>query len=115
MTNREFMYWLQGYFELSDEQAPRPALTVEQVMVIRNHLNLVRKVEKKLEEFPSWLEGFLDSHEGLTAEATDKIKVKLASVFKHEIDPSYKGDQVELNKIHGLPKHNPGGPTVYRC
>lgn len=61
MTSRDFCYWLQGHFELTNSQE----LTVQQTTTIKRHLALV---------------------------------------FKHEIDPSYGGNQPELQKIHD------GGP-----
>lgn len=49
MTAREFCYWLQGYFEIENNQ-PRPAeftesLNSEQLRMIRNHLAMVFKHE----------------------------------------------------------------------
>jgi hypothetical protein len=41
MTSRDFVYWLQGYFEL----APSQALSVEQTELIRRHLSMVFKHE----------------------------------------------------------------------
>lgn len=38
MTSKDFCYWLQGFFELSE---PNKALTPEQVKTIKNHLKLV--------------------------------------------------------------------------
>jgi hypothetical protein len=38
MTSKDFVYWLQGFFELSE---PNKALTPEQIQIIRNHLKLV--------------------------------------------------------------------------
>jgi len=38
MTPEQFVYWLQGYFELSEETTP---VSVTQVKTIKNHLNLV--------------------------------------------------------------------------
>lgn len=38
MTSKDFVYWLQGFFELSE---PNKALTPEQVKSIKNHLKLV--------------------------------------------------------------------------
>ncbi len=38
MKSDQFVYWLQGYFELSE---PNKALTPEQVQTIKNHLKLV--------------------------------------------------------------------------
>lgn len=42
MTSRDFCYWLQGFFELT--QVPE-GLSVEQTKMIRAHLNLVFKHE----------------------------------------------------------------------
>lgn len=41
MNSIDFCYWLQGYFELSDEKE----LTEHQIDIIKNHLNLVFKHE----------------------------------------------------------------------
>lgn len=40
MNPQEFCYWLQGYFELHDEEEPM-SLTPSQVSVIKDHLKLV--------------------------------------------------------------------------
>lgn len=37
MTSEQFIFWLQGYFELADPKN----LTEEQVEIIKNHLKLV--------------------------------------------------------------------------
>jgi hypothetical protein len=41
MTSREFCYWLQGYFELTDPSRNGYAMSVEQVDAIKKHLALV--------------------------------------------------------------------------
>lgn len=41
MESKSFVYWLQGFFELSKETT----LTEEQVQIIKNHLALVFKHE----------------------------------------------------------------------
>lgn len=38
MRSDQFVYWLQGFFEL---QGTNQALTPEQIQIIRNHLKLV--------------------------------------------------------------------------
>ena len=38
MTSKDFAYWLQGFFELSNANTP---LTEKQVQTIKNHLKLV--------------------------------------------------------------------------
>ena len=47
MTSRDFCYWLQGFFELggTNKENSKVALTVPQVIIIQNHLNLVFKHE----------------------------------------------------------------------
>ena len=37
MNEREFCYWLQGYFELTRTKT----LTLAQIQIIKDHLNLV--------------------------------------------------------------------------
>lgn len=43
MNERDFFYWLQGYFELTDSNQ----LSEKQVQVIREHMALVAKKETK--------------------------------------------------------------------
>lgn len=40
MTAEQFLYWLQGYFEMNGTDKP---LTLEQTKMVANHLNLVFK------------------------------------------------------------------------
>lgn len=41
MRSRDFAYWLQGFFEISNTDT----ITTEQTKIIKNHLNLVFKHE----------------------------------------------------------------------
>lgn len=51
MTSRDFVFWLQGYFEISKATAKEgvantfPQLDKDQINAIQNHLNLVFKHE----------------------------------------------------------------------
>lgn len=45
MTNAEFLLWLLGYFELCGEDL----LNRKKLFIIKNHLNLVKSVEEKLD------------------------------------------------------------------
>ena len=45
MTNEEFKYWINGYMALSSEDA----LTVRQLIIMRNHIDLVEAVDGPLE------------------------------------------------------------------
>jgi hypothetical protein len=54
MTADEFHIWLNGYLTLSDETN----ISRTQIVIIVNHANLVKAVEKAS---PPWLENFLVS------------------------------------------------------
>ncbi len=41
MTSRDFAYWLQGFFEITDAGGKTEGLSSEQVNIIKRHLNLV--------------------------------------------------------------------------
>lgn len=64
-------------------------------------------------EFCYWLQGWFeinnveDAVQELTFEQVQTIKMHLALVFKHEIDPSY-GNQAHVNELNAI--HN--GPAV---
>ena len=50
MTSRDFVYWLQGFFELNDLVQPPKKLEdmtpiEKQILCVRNHLNMVFKHE----------------------------------------------------------------------
>ena len=109
MTSRDFCYWLQGPFEVTDLKS----LTVEQVEIIDKHLNMVFEYEKKIEiNFCIWLRGFMDAQGPvigpMTTENTQMIKDKLNGVFTHVIDPLY-GDKAMQDKLNAI--HN-GKPTL---
>lgn len=42
MTSRDFVYWLQGFLEINGEPT---VLSIKQVQIIQNHLNMVFKHE----------------------------------------------------------------------
>lgn len=100
----EFAYWLQGYFELSigGVSVAPIILSEKQIQIIKNHLALVREVDRD-NSFTSWLNGILEAIElGLKIDekATAKIQERLNSCFQHEIDTTYKGDPKKLAEIH---------------
>lgn len=70
-------------------------------------------------DFCYWLQGYFEiegkSTKGLTSKQTDMIERHLALVFKHEIDPSYGGNQQELQEIHDGKPNSLGGDTLIRC
>lgn len=52
MSSEQFVYWLQGYFEISDSNS----LTEEQVKMIKKHLDLVfTNVTKNHNSIPKYI------------------------------------------------------------
>lgn len=52
MTNKEFICWIKGYFQM---ESARAGLSYNQLKIIKNHLNLVREVDGHLEAENIWL------------------------------------------------------------
>lgn len=63
MTSKDFAYWLQGFFELSDPNAP---LTKTQVQTIKNHLELVflHEIDPSYSDDPMVQKIFQNIHDG---------------------------------------------------
>lgn len=131
MTDNEFFYWLQGFFELSGSTAP---LTPEQADCIHRHIALVREHCKAAAQGPAHaarslperiaginalVEMIIADNSGtdaIAAVATKAIRTNVHEQFVHVIDPK-AGDatqQAKLNGIHGGPAR-PHGEPVYRC
>ncbi len=121
MNARDFVYWVQGYFEILGEDKP---LTAEQVKVIRNHLNMVFKHEidpsfgdvKHQEEldkvhFPVLTKIELDKLKDDLRRDYKPLASEVLPDMKHQLDALAK--EVEnLNKT----KYNPGHrDTLIRC
>ena len=106
MTTREFCYWLQGFFELIGEQIP--TLSERRAQCIKNHLDLALKVDtadSPTRDYCVEMKAFL-TWAGANP-PTAMMCRKLNDLFSHAIDPSYPGDQQELNALHG--------ETAMRC
>ncbi len=85
MKSIEFMYWLQGYFEVCDCKQ----LDLENVQIIKNHLKMVEITDKRtILPFCSWLQGFFVAIEdnAPTVKQTQNIKNKLNGIFEHVVD-----------------------------
>lgn len=63
MTSKDFAYWLQGFFELSDANTP---LTEKQVQTIKNHLRLVflHEIDPSYSDDPTVQKIFQNIHDG---------------------------------------------------
>ena len=84
MKSGEFMYWLQGYFELTEATS----LDEKQTIIIKRHLDMVKYHEKnKMHEFCAWFAGFLDLAKPSKIEEDEvmKIREKLDSFIQHVV------------------------------
>jgi hypothetical protein len=90
MKSREFVYWLQGAFEIgkisefSDEQFKVIAEKLEQLEDIGQFTFVARTLFRNYNK----------------EEIFDVIYQELQEVFIHDIDQSYEGDQQFLCDVH---------------
>lgn len=96
MTERDFAYWLQGFFEAS-----RIPLTSAQINCIRKHIALVKTTQKPTSLIIA-IEGLLTFEGGVPI-----IRNILNAHFEHVIDPEHP-NPVADNNAHG-------GSTLFRC
>lgn len=108
MTERDFCYWLQGYFELTLPDAIN--LTGPRIDCIRRHIDLVRVTEPgKPSALCAWIDGALAGG-GSTAEAA--VRERLAQHFKHVIDPQHP-EPGKASAAHSGGGHH--GDVILRC
>ncbi len=98
LTIPEFCYWLQGAIEIGGLNS----IDMEQAKLIHKRLSLVKDVNYFTISVKAILENYpLDA--GFRA-----IAEELQHMFKHDIDPSYEGDQDFYHAVHegkGVPKN----------
>ena len=106
MTPRSFAYWLQGYFEIQDDNTP---LNAEKSKAILKKIEAVdmseRNVDPRIARSIGYIEGQLETavkigYEDVFDEITKNIKTRLNRVFRHAIDPTIEGDQKDLKRRH---------------
>ena len=116
MNSRDFCYWLQGYFEISNFTT---WLDEQQTSCIKKHLAMVYEYELKKVPLNKMdkVQGFcFDLQQELSllpiiSKLTVKgIKLLLNEVFEHEIDNRYTEEENEsLGEIHNPPfNYGPG-------
>lgn len=101
MTNRDFAYWLQGYFEIAEPEE----IGEKEYDMIKKHIALVFSHEKEPNDFMDEIKWFFDQpkRKSFNQEHTRNIKFMLSNLFLHEIDPTY-GDKEHQKKLNGI--HN---------
>lgn len=107
MLNKEFCYWLQGYFEISEQ----PQLNEGSIKIIQQKLFCITE---SLGLYTHWLSGVLGAietnnyHQPIIDIFTNHISRELNHIFIHEIDNSYitENNPYYLHQLHtGVEKH----------
>lgn len=80
LKSTEFVFWLQGFFELSEPNTP---LTDKQVQTIKNHLKLVflYEIDPSYSNDPTVQKIMQNVHDGKNA--LDGIKLEKPDKFPH--------------------------------
>lgn len=93
MKSKDFLYWLQGLFELCDVKE----LSGKQVEIIQRHLQMVEIVEKGQQyPFCFWLRGVIETHEQIDERVTNIIKNKLNNLFNHVVEGNLNKDDQKI-------------------
>jgi hypothetical protein len=109
MKSRDFCYWLQGFFELTNLNESEQQYIYAHRKCIITHLNLVIETNRLSPEsnsgtldFVKELHDLLSNLGHLEEVDYDKIKTKLSWIFHHVVDPTFGDQNVQdsLNKIH---------------
>lgn len=110
MTYNEFLYWLQGFVELSDAEA----LSNSQAHVVLAHVTLARETEKELADLDAleateYIAGMLNLHHYYDTQTRriclSQIKARLGLHFT-KVTPDVKAES-----IYG----NPQGMGIMSC
>jgi len=116
MKSQEFCYWLQGCLELNPEM---PNFSAKQMSCIEKHLELTLKYDTNPNAFVRYLQSVFLALDGNlpSVKLFNAIKNELNSVFLHEIDLSYGGEEIQnyLNNIHNSGTTPLGDKLTIRC
>ncbi len=98
MNDRDFIYWLQGFFELANCFELNSDLTNSQIKMIYDHIELTRSKRTDLNDFSlivEWISGKLENHDGLSVNlrkaAVRSIILKVSGVLNKMTPPMGSG------------------------
>lgn len=121
MSPQDYFYWLQGYFELTDNHdvpkgiGGQGVFTPWQVKCIIKHDDLVAAQQPRGEamiKIRTVLDMIADQLIDPKA-GTEKVRAIVADTFEHVIDPKAGGADVQA-KLSGI-HHGGSSGAVYRC
>jgi hypothetical protein len=99
MKSIDFAYWLQGWFELTDNAT----ISARQTAIIKSHLELVMKYDNAPSQFCHSLNGLFTiiNLQEFNETQTEKLKEQLSDTFLNEIDTRYSAEEHQrLDRIH---------------
>jgi hypothetical protein len=110
MSPRDFTYWLQGYFELSDKFGKENQLNVIDFECIRKHIKIVR-VNYPNDKFMNMLENAVELvwADTCSKDLLDNLRNIIDAQFEHVFDKEDK-NQPQLQAIHNYDNNK-----TYRC
>jgi hypothetical protein len=107
MNNREFMYWLWGYFDLS---GARP-LDEKQLLLVEEHLKLVKENQLYSGSFTEWLSGLMDLSSAIEPKDVDMANEAVSNLIYEKLKREFEGDIEPIEYKSNLHPHAP----VYSC
>lgn len=86
MNSEKFVYWLQGFVELTESDGGSPHISEKQWLVIKDHLKLVfDKKTPSRSESPDRKEYVQPSYDQIL----DALRPKPVDLIGKQVDPSY--------------------------
>ena len=115
MRSVEFVYWLQGFFELSESNT----LSEKQVEIIKNHLKLVfyHEIDPSYSSDPKVQEEMQMIHDGRTNITGELITDRPSTTVEDIRNNIMKTDRIRENNHSGLSKigTGPGRNLKTKC
>lgn len=82
MDNKQFCYWLHGYFEIGDMKKATPYLNAAQLDIVSDHIKLVTDEVPWTCGFIQWLQGLIDAAKLLKVSNVDYVELSKAISYK---------------------------------
>lgn len=109
MGRNNFVYWLQGFFEIAEPEK----INKKQMIILKNHIEIVEGKENDF--FIGFITALVDGRDSLNSKETAKLKNELQKQFlKVTVEP--KSDLVDLLRQvedrRKFPMQSPDWPNI---
>jgi len=82
MTDRDFIYWLHGYFEISENLT----LSNEQIYMIKKHISLVQKERKNFSDHSTVIEWINEKIHNWDNLANNDLKLAIVTEISNKLN-----------------------------